>query len=145
MIKTNTLPETAQRILAFLEEAGQEEVHLAMNSIFMPPRSPDALDDFVLSLTNLVNLGFIRMARDRDATRRLIDLDTADSISAVLVIPTYMQCVADDPYWVDSRVKGPPYKELLPVIVLTKEGYTKGRELINTRGWEWWNPRVKTK
>jgi hypothetical protein len=145
MKNTSTLSETAQRILAFLEEAGQEQVRLTMISIFITDKSPENLNDFVVNMKSLVQYGYIRMASQYDASRRLIDLGVAESMDAVAAISTYMQFSADEKYWIDSRVTGPPYSIMLPQIVLTPEGYAKARELMNARGWEWWNPRVKTK
>jgi hypothetical protein len=145
MTETKTLTEIAQRILAFLEEAGQEEVRLTMLSIYVTDKSPDNIRGFVASLKDLAQLGYIRMAKDYDASRRLIKLSVADSIDAVAAISTYMQFSTENEYWFDSRVTGPPYSTMLPYIMLTDEGYRKAAEIMTARGWEWWNPRVKIK
>ena len=107
------------------------------------------MDDFIASLLDLVNSGYARMAQDRDASRRLVDLDIPLSVAAVLAIPTYIQFVenppiaGDDPEWVDTRSKGPPYEMMLPRIVLTTDGSAKADEIMTARGWEWWIPRAK--
>ena len=107
------------------------------------------MDDFIASLLDLVNSGYARMAQDRDASRRLVDLDIPLSVAAVLAIPTYIQFVenppiaGDDPEWVDTRSKGPPYAMMLPRIVLTTDGSAKADEIMTARGWEWWIPRAK--
>ena len=41
------LSETAQRILALLEEAGEDAVSSTINTVFLPPRSAEAMDNFV--------------------------------------------------------------------------------------------------
>ena len=149
MPKPRELSETAQRILALLEEAGEDAVSSTINTVFLPPRSAEAMDNFVTALLDLVNSGYARMAQDRDASRRLVDLDIPLSVAAVLAIPTYIQFVenppsaGDDPEWVDTRSKGPPYAMMLPRIVLTTDGSAKADEIMTARGWEWWIPRAK--
>ena len=143
MPNPHALSETAQRILGLLEEAGEEEICLTMNTIFMPPRTEKAVDELIASLLVLVNSGYARMAQVRAPKIGLVNLDIEASIAAVLAIPTYIKFVPEGPYWVDTRSIGPPYPDLLPNIVLTDDGFAKARQILTARGWEWWVPRAK--
>jgi hypothetical protein len=145
MTAATNISETAQRILALLEEAGEEDICLIMNTVLTQQRESNCLNEFISALKEILSLGYASMATGVDGARRLIKSDVTTSIAAATEIEQYIQFDEARLCWVDSRVKGPPYQEMFPLLVLTQMGYQKAAEILTTRGSEWWNPRVKTK
>jgi hypothetical protein len=140
-----TLNETAQRILAILEEAGEADVPLIMCSVLEPSGSPDELSAIADALEVLVRADFIRMSISRDEQSRLVRLSQNESLGSIAELREAMRYGLEGAGWTDTRIKGPPYPESFPYVVTSQAGLSMAQSLLEKRGWEWWNPRVKTK
>lgn len=130
--------EVMQRILAELEEAGEEDPVAMLNIVSEPNGDQQQLITFQMALRQLVRSGFAAMSVDRDQSRRLADAPGSVSLTEIDALPTWLQFDPQKKYWVDSRIKGPPFRQMYPQIVLTEAGRSESVGILTQRGYQWW-------
>lgn len=132
------MDEVAHRILAELEEAGEENPAAMLNTVLDPKGDQQELIAFQSALRQLVKSGLAAMSVDRDQSRRLVDATVTVSLTEIDAIPTWLRFDIQKNYWVDSRVKGPPFHQMFPLIVLTEAGRNTCAKILSQRGYQWW-------
>lgn len=132
------LSELQMRILAELEEAGEENVPTIMNTVMEPTGDPSEVDAIQQALEGLVQADFISMSIDLDAAKRLKVLSQDQSLAVIADLRAGLGFRASDRHWMDIRRKGPPYSWSFPYILATSEARRKGREILMERGHNWW-------
>jgi hypothetical protein len=118
------LSELEQRILSELEEAWAEEVDTIINTVTKRTGDITEVDEMRQALVHLVQAGFIRIAVDRDASRKLRSLSKEESLAVIDTLPSEFQFRGSDNHWAWKKFRLPlkPYEVQIPVIVATGPG-----------------------
>ncbi|MEQ1613897.1 MAG: hypothetical protein ABL904_14215 [Hyphomicrobiaceae bacterium] len=136
------MDEVMQRILAELEEAGEENPAAMLNTILDPNGDQQQLIAFQSALRRLVESGLAAMSVDRDQSRRLTDATVSVSLTEIDALPTWLRFDLQKKYWADNRVKGPPFRQMYPQIVLTEAGRSASVGILTQRGYQWWRQQT---
>lgn len=133
--------EMAERLLATLEEAGNERANPLLNTIINPTGNPDEVLLFQQTLKDLLteNLVVIRMTSIPHGRQALTD---EDAMAQIAILANHYNFDPTEGIWSDTRYGGPPYYQIPePEVVLTKSGREKSVQLLQERGYEWWRQR----
>jgi hypothetical protein len=136
------LNELEVRVLAVLEEAGEENVPSLLNTVLLGSNNGKSLRVYLDALRSLVRKDFVRLSISRGADRRLADLSPEDSLDQIEDQTAKLKFDETELYWKDTSRVGPPYGPSYPYVVLTKSGKEKSREILTERGYQWWSPIV---
>lgn len=134
-----TNAEISQRILALLEEFGEENIFSTVNSIIDPKGSTEEVEMFTRALWDLVGNGHVTIAYATFAPRVVTDLEKSDAIDLLSGLPRWFRFDAIDRHW--TLAKGDLRRERIPEICLTDAGRAKAVEILNERGVEWWRAK----
>ena len=133
--------EIEQRILSELEEAGEEDIPTLINTVTDRTGKPIELEQVRGALENLVRAGLVRLASDRDVSRRWIKLSQASSLALLVELTSRLKFRVGDGHWMNVPIAEAPLALWQPAVVNTDEGYRRGREILEKRGYQWWRPR----
>lgn len=125
------LKEMSARILAELEEAGQEHVPAMLNTVAAVTGSAEEKTQYANALAMLVRDDLVRLAYDCDCQGRLVPLPKEESIVAVSRLADSLLFGASDRLWTWDGSRRPD-------ILITSTGRKQARELIEERGYSWW-------
>lgn len=129
--------EIEERILANLDEAGEENAVALLNTICNRTGAAEEAAAFAIAVSELTKRGLVTVAGHEtlmfgpssiEHTLRLLD-----GLGRALIFR--------DRYWTDSRRTGPPFPDHLVYVIATPAGRQAGRELIERRGYDWWATR----
>ena len=135
--------ELELRILANLEEAGEENVPALLNTILLNADEESAyLDSYLKALQNLVTKDHVRLSTSRGSDRRLADLSIANSLREIEGQRGELIFDASEKLWRDKSRVGPPYGPTYPYVVLTKVGRALSIKVQTERGYQWWAPNA---
>lgn len=137
------IDELAQRVLATLEEAGEENIPTLMNAVLDVSGGEADILALKKALHGLLDEGFVSWATAPVPGERLKGLENQDLNSEVYNISNWLQYDATRAVWIDSRVSGPPFLDNYPYILLTQLGRLKSWEILASRGYQWWRPRPR--
>jgi hypothetical protein len=126
--------ELEQRILTELEEAGEENIPTLINTILMPAGDPEEAASMGQALAALVNEDLVRVAIDRDKSRRWRKLSKSESLAIIAQIQDHLKFKSSGMHWTGGER---PW----PNIVSTAAGKTRGREILDERGYQWWRQK----
>lgn len=132
--------EWEMRILAVLEEAGEENVPALLNTIVDPIGVPEELTALQEALSKLVDFDYIRMSTGLDAFKRLERSSKSISLEIITEMQTRLIYDIRTRLWRDRQHHGPPYLEPFPYVVYTGSGRQKATEILSERGYQWWRP-----
>ena len=135
------LTELEQRILSELEEAGEESVLTLALTVLDGAGTHDELEALKVALTNLTTAQLVRMSASRGLDRRLTELSSTASISAIETINSFLRFDLQKSRWSDIRRSGPPFSDEFPYVVATDSGKNEGFQILDKRGYQWWRPR----
>jgi hypothetical protein len=138
MYDPNTLTEIDQRILAELEEAGEESVLTLAVTVLDGKGTPDELDNFKRSLTSLARQGLVRLSVGLGRDGRLEPMSIEASISEIDGISSFLMFDANRGLWQDKRRLGPPFGPNYPYVVYANTGRDVAVNILNSRGYQWW-------
>lgn len=125
------MQEYEKRILSELEEAGQENFPTLLNTIISPTGAANERNDFQSALTNLLQAGFIKIALERDANKRLKEISDDEALALLTQITEHLVFKAQLGRWTG----GPrPW----PEVVYTEMGKIEGRKILHELGYQWW-------
>jgi hypothetical protein len=145
------LQELERRILSELEWAGEENLPTIMNTVTQ--RTGD-INEVVLvqaALDSLVRADLVRVAFERDRSTtddrvpdefaemaldhyssiRLRPFSKGDSLVVIADLRSHLKFRESDKHW--TGIKKP-----WPEIITTDAGKTKGREILEVYGYQWW-------
>lgn len=134
----NSLAEWELRIIAELEELGNENVPAIMNTVGMGTGAASEIDAMKAALVSLIEGGFaeIQMTSMPDGTHLL---SRHDALAEISRLSEHLAYVTGSKHWTDIRMSGPPYFQTpIPEIVRTGSGLTKGIAVLEERGYKWW-------
>ena len=126
----SSLSELEMRILSELEEAGEDNFTALLNTVTQSRDMPTAVAEYQRSLKRLVELGYIRMATDRDGRGMLADLSIEESLNRIAEISTVLEFRVSKNHWTDKRRSGPPFSEPLLHVVNTPAGRDLGGAIL---------------
>lgn len=124
------VPEIMQRILAELEEAGEENLSSMLNTIVKPSGERSELVTYAAALAQLVEQGLVRVEFESDenssAPRQGGETDIIQNLNH------HLRFSGDDGEWalIDA--------ERAPVIIGTDVGLTQAEAILDDRGYQWW-------
>jgi hypothetical protein len=134
--------EVAERILAELEEAGEENVPTMLNTILPGTGDPSEVELLVGALESLVEADLVRMSTSYDAKGRLVDLSKEESLAQIAALSSNLSFGDADRLWDDSRYEsGTPRDPPYPYIVITDAGMKAAREILMKRGHDWYQEK----
>ncbi len=136
------LTELAMRILSELEEAGEENVAAMLNTVIAGTGSETEISDYQQALRELIHAGLAAMSIERDATRRLTRASRELSDEQINGISAFLEFDDQRALWSDSRIKGPPFGQKFPLIVITEAGREKSVQILKDRGHGWWHQKA---
>jgi hypothetical protein len=136
-----TMTEVAQRVLSELEEFPYDNVFALINTVFKPTGSRSEVTEFLNGVGELVDGGLVNLAMDRDPKGDLRLIQPRQTTSVFKHVEEFIEFDAQRGYWTDPRRTGPPYPEMFPAVVVSEEGLRLAREILRTRGYQWWRPR----
>ncbi len=132
------LSEMEMRILANLEEAGEEYSCAVLNMISDEQAQAASVADYQQALRNLIAEGLIAIVLF-SLPAGTQSLTLPEALSEIEVLTEHYRFSPELGGWEDVRETGPPYFSApLPRIVATDAGYAKAIELLEARGYEWW-------
>jgi hypothetical protein len=134
------MSELEKRVLSILEEFEYENVSTMMNTVMQPAGDMSELAQMQQALKALILVGFISMCMDLDASGRFKRLSQEESLDVIADLGSGLRFDADRALWTDTRYKGPPFGLRFPFMLATKEARAKGREILEERGYKWWEP-----
>lgn len=132
--------ELSMRVLATLEEAGEETISTLINTVFEPAGSEAEIADLKLALDSLVQQGLTQLSTAR-AGQRLEELPRQASIDEIAKISTRLSFDGSSKTWRDPQHSGPPFADDEQYVVLTRAGRMKSVEILTARGYQWWRPQ----
>lgn len=125
------MQEYEKRILSELEEAGEENFPTLLNTIISPTGKANERIEFQTALTNLLQNGFIKIALERDANKRLKDMSDDDSLALLTQITEHLVFKTQSGRWTGGAR---PW----PEVVYTERGKIEGRKILQEYGYQWW-------
>jgi hypothetical protein len=118
-----------RRILATLEEAGEENFTSLTNTVATPHGAVEEIHAMRDALGGLMNAGFVRIAVSRDiASLRLVPLPSDDAASLLRNVTDFVAWSTGCGYW---EWKSDPIAE----IVLTNPGRSMAEKVLSEDGW----------
>lgn len=135
------LTEIEQRILSELEEAGEESIQTIVVTVLDGIGNASEIELLKHSLGRLVSDDLIRIANDRDTSRRLRALPIDASLREIAAIGAFLAFDANKMRWLDKRRVRPPFGPEFPFVVATEQGKKIGFEILDRRGYQWWRPK----
>lgn len=125
------LKEMSARVLAELEEAGQEHVPAMLNTVAAMTGDAEEKMQYADALAMLVRDDLIKLAYECDRQGRLVPLPKDEALAAVSRLAVSLLFGTNDGLWtwVGSR---------RPDILITSAGRTQAKELLEERGYSWW-------
>jgi hypothetical protein len=127
------VPEMMQRILAELEEAGEENVSSMLNTIVVPSGERSELAVYKSALAQLVEQDLVRVEFETDDNSRPPPQQNATNI--VQSLDTYLRYSGEDREW--GFVDG----NRAPVVIGTDSGLARAEAILEDRGYQWWRQR----
>lgn len=120
-----------QRLLALLEEAGEETISALVNSVGQCNGSPSELDIVIESLISLTQQSLVCCASRRDEkTLKWIPINPTNSHALLAKLRENIRWFPDERLWKWDVPTSPL------VVLLTDAGLQKARKLLATHGWE---------
>ena len=136
----DNLTELEMRVLAMLEEAGEESVVITLNTVIDPSGDQVELAEFQATLTKLVDKKLIEVELASIPMGR-VPLTTDKSHVEVAQLTQHCRFRPNEGHWTDTRESGPPYYQTpLPNLLLTEPGRSLSVEILESRGYQWWRP-----
>lgn len=133
--------ELSQRILALLEEFGEENIFAMINSIMDPTGATKEVTVFANALQRLLNEEYVTMAYSTFGPRTVTDLEESDAVALLADLRKWFRFDDSDPHW--TLASGDIRRERIPEICLTDDGRARSVEILTARGVEWWRQRRK--
>ena len=124
--------ELERAIFIALEEAGEENLSALLNTVkgHSGERVKGEIDSFRMASTNLVNSGFVEIARFRNQESKLwIPMPKRESLSLLQQLESLLRWSDSDQLWIWSSSS--PRAEVL----LTASGIDAAREVLSNHGW----------
>ena len=135
--------ELEQRILAELEEAGEETVGTLINTVTASAGDPAESNRCFAAIGSLIGSDLVRMSNSRGADRRLEPLPQRDSLAVLDSLASKIKYDPNKSYWRDTSViAGKPLRDDPPAVILTVSGKATSIAILTGRGYQWW--RVKS-
>lgn len=135
MITTKTLNDVERRVLALLNESGEEYVSALVNSIF---RGSGALTEVVLvrdALSKLMTAGMVEFARTRDEGKLTWQvLPTAAAMAGLNSMDSTIAWSSDNQIW-EWMAEEPRL-----VALLTRDGKDLSNRILEEFGWKLTEP-----
>lgn len=123
------LTQMERKVLAALEEAGEENVVALLNTVRQS--DPDAeIGEYQAALIRLLHRGFIELASVRDAaSRQWVPFDIGTALSQLELVNTLLAWTTANRLWTWNS--GSPRIEIL----LTNSGFTAAKNVLIEDGW----------
>lgn len=134
--------EVELRILATLEEAGEENITGLMNTVTLPWPSKEIKATFLEALRALIRKDFVRLSVSRTTQLRLAELSIDGSLQETDLQDNKLAFDEKRALWTDPSRKGPPFPEPFPYVITTELGKVRSRDVLVSRGYQWWAPHV---
>jgi hypothetical protein len=124
------LTRLQRRILALLEEAGEEGLCSLTNSVARPRDANNELQAMMDALLGLLNAGFIEVAVSRDSVSlQWVSLPDEEATSLVRNIAAFVEWSRGERLWLWNSDL--PH----PEIVVTTSGMTMAQQVLSEDGW----------
>ena len=138
------LSELAQRILAELEEAGEEDVATLLNTCMVVSGQIEQVAEISAAFAELISIKLASIAISRDPGGRLVDLPQKQALEYASTVGKYVSYSQADGHWLNVPLSvprsGTDYFD--PVhAVSTPEGRDVAFEILDQRGYQWWRPK----
>lgn len=123
------LTELQFRILAELEEAGEDDLSALTNTVTVTSGAIEELGEMSSALIGLLESDLLRLSRSRDThSLRRVPLSTSESLAQLTSLESFFRWSVPDKLWRwrenVSRVE----------LLLTTSGMTAARQLLSERG-----------
>jgi hypothetical protein len=125
------LIELERRILAVLQEAGEESIAALMNTVLQPAESPAEIEEIGQAISSLVRAGSVGLALERDQNRRWSLVSVAEALALASRLAAVVQFRPNAPHWTWAT------KAKLQ-IVTTEQGASRADEILKEFGYQWW-------
>jgi hypothetical protein len=122
--------ELKNRILAVLDEAGEENFSATANTVQLP-LTTEALNNYQTVLLQMLQSGEISIARPRVKVGRLTPLPLSDGKALVLDIGSILEIG-------DVRGKSMWVMKQIVELLLTESGRQQADVELRRRGYDWW-------
>ena len=133
------LTEMEQRILAELEECGEQNVFSMLNTIVDPKGDATEVTLLQQALQGLVQRDYVIMGLEGIVRRNPEELGKAASLELLSQLGDWFRFDVVDPHWTLS--KGDFRNERYPAIYSTAAGRKQAVEILTQRGYQWWRPK----
>ena len=130
------LTELEQRILAVLEEAGENNSYSVLNTIIDGSGDEGELVQYVAALTSLISSGALVLGwyyyepLSREWLSREKSLEIASGLSDLFVFDKGTQLWSQKGGWIGAKSR--------PVMLASRAARKIGGDLLDERGYMWW-------
>lgn len=123
--------ELTLRVLAEINEAGEENVAALMNTVFDRLGDTSEIESMQSALGILTSAGLIRIAMVRDAQVGLLSLSVDESLAEIAKMQNCLRFRLTDRHWAFAG-------QIHPEVVATDLGIEKSEQILDERGHKWW-------
>ncbi len=135
MITTKALTDLERRVLALLNESGEEYVSALVNSIFRGSGDPTDIDVVRTALNKLMMAGMVEFARTRDERKLTWQvLSTESAIASLGSIASMLSWSNAEKIW-EWTATNPRL-----VVLLTPDGKDLSKRVLEEFGWKLTEP-----
>ena len=126
-----------QRILAVLDEAGEENANALLNTITDAKGDPGELQEFATAISLLIGHGLVTIV-DGTEDGNSSELTGENAIAAIDGFLGHLTFDETRNVWTNRSRPGPPYPLPYPYILATRAGGDHARRILADRGADWW-------
>jgi hypothetical protein len=130
------LPESAQRVLAELEEARHDNIFALLNTIVDPTGEPTEPSYMQEALQHLLAANLVVLSLEDFHPRKVRTLKHAAAMGLVSQLPDWFRFDVSRGVW--TLGNGDMRRDPCPAITLTDAGYARSVQILERRGYQWW-------
>lgn len=130
------LDEVSLRILAELEEAGEENIFSMLNTIIEPKGVDTEVVAFKQALGILLTEGLVTLGLGTSGSRTIEPKSLQESQSLIADLNSWFRFDMSRRLW--TLGQGDLREATIPEIRLTKAGRARSEKVLGERGYQWW-------
>jgi hypothetical protein len=137
------LSELAQRILAELEEAGEDSIATLLNTCIVEPCRAEHPDELGAAITELIPLGLATISIGRGDDGRLADAPSDKALQYAATLKEYVVYSDKDKVWLDIPLAEAGEGEFVDPMnaVSSQAGRDVAFDILDQRGYRWWRKK----
>lgn len=129
------------RLLATLEEPGEQNIYALLNTVLPGDGTPSALEAYAAALAGLLNSGHLELGLEDFYPRNAKLLPRDAGLELIARLPELFRFDGAASKW--NVAAGEIHKQTIPFAKLTELGIIEARRILDDAGFKWWDRRLK--